>query len=82
MYSTTNRSLYRHVVYCVPVSCKTNGAGNQLGAWRYSDLFAGVYAYRYKEIKICYDNAGYMTKMATMPLYGKNPSKTSLVSVI
>ena len=42
-YSTTNRSLYRHVVCCVPVSCKANGAGTQLGAWRYSDLLARVY---------------------------------------
>ena len=31
MYNTTNRSLYRHVVCCVPVSCKANGVGNQLG---------------------------------------------------
>ena len=32
-------------------------------------------AFRYMKMKICrYDN-GHMTKMATMPLYGKNPSK-------
>ena len=43
MYSTANRSLYRHVVCCVPVSCKANGVGNQLGAWRYSDLLAILY---------------------------------------
>ena len=38
LYNTANRSLYRNVVCNVPVSCKANGVGNQLGAWRYSDL--------------------------------------------
>ena len=44
-YSTANsyRSLYRHVVCCVPVSCKANGVRNQFGAWRYSDLLAILY---------------------------------------
>ena len=26
-------------------------------------------------MKICYHDAGHMTKMAAMPIYGKNPSK-------
>ena len=26
-----------------PVSCKANGVGNQLGAWRYSDLIVVLY---------------------------------------
>ena len=26
-------------------------------------------------MKICWHNAGHMTKMAAMPIYGKNPSK-------
>ena len=30
-YSKANRSLYRHVVCCVQVSCRANGVGNQLG---------------------------------------------------
>ena len=29
---------------------------------------------RYIEIKICKYDAGHMTKMAAMPIYGKNPS--------
>ena len=32
-------------------------------------------AFRYKEMKIFKHDAGHMTKMATMPIYGKNPSK-------
>ena len=35
IYSTANRSPYRHVVCCDPVYCKADGVGNQLGAWRY-----------------------------------------------
>ena len=30
LYSSTYRSLYRHGVCCVAVSCQTDGAGNQL----------------------------------------------------
>ena len=30
-------------------------------------------ACRYKEIKIHQHNAGHMTKMAAMPIYGKTP---------
>ena len=26
-------------------------------------------------MKICWNDAGHMTKMAAMPIYGKNPSK-------
>ena len=37
-YITAIRSMYRHVMCNGPVSCKANGVGNQLGAWRYSDL--------------------------------------------
>ena len=37
-YDTTLNSLYCHVVCNVPESCKANGVGNHLGAWRYSDL--------------------------------------------
>ena len=29
--------------------CKANGAGNQLGAWQYSDLLAIVYMKKEKE---------------------------------
>ena len=32
-------------------------------------------AFRFKEMKIWRHDAGHMTKMATMPIYGKNPSK-------
>ena len=32
-------------------------------------------AFRYKEMKIWWHNAGHMTKMATMLICGKNPSK-------
>ena len=42
-YSTANRSLFRHVVCCVPVTCKANGVENQLVAWRYSDLLVILY---------------------------------------
>ena len=42
-YSTANRSLYRHMVCCVPVTCKANRVGNHIGAWRYSDLLAMLY---------------------------------------
>ena len=34
----TIRSLYRHVVRNVPVSCKANRDRNQLGVWLDSDL--------------------------------------------
>ena len=37
-YSADNRSLYGHVVCWVPVSCKANGVGKELEAWRNSDL--------------------------------------------
>ena len=30
------------------------------------------------EMKICWYDAGHMTKMAAMPIYGKNPSKIFL----
>ena len=33
MYHTAVRSLYRHLVCNVPVSCKANGDRNQLWAW-------------------------------------------------
>ena len=36
-YNTTLRSLYRHVVCNVPVTCITNVVGNQLGAWLDND---------------------------------------------
>ena len=32
-------------------------------------------AFRYKEMKIYYHDAGHMTKMAATPIYGKTPSK-------
>ena len=32
-------------------------------------------ALRYKEMKIWWHDAGHLIKMATMPIYGKNPSK-------
>ena len=32
-------------------------------------------AIRYKEMKILWHDAGHITKMAAMPIYGKNPSK-------
>ena len=32
-------------------------------------------AFRYKEMKIYLLDPGHMTKMAAMPIYGKNPSK-------
>ena len=34
-------------------------------------------AFRYKEMKIWWHDAGHMAKMAAMPIYGKNPSKSS-----
>ena len=43
IYSTAKRSLHRHLVCGVPVSCKANGVGNQLGAWRYSVLLDILY---------------------------------------
>ena len=36
-----------------------------------------ILAFRYKEMKIHEHDAGHMTKMATMPIYGKNLSKIS-----
>ena len=32
-------------------------------------------AFRYNEMKIWSHDAGHVTKMATMPIYGKNPFK-------
>ena len=32
-------------------------------------------AFRYKEMKIWWHDAGHMIKMAATPIYGKNPSK-------
>ena len=32
-------------------------------------------AFKYKEMKIWWHGAGHMTKMAAMPIYGKNPLK-------
>ena len=37
---------------------------------------AEMKAYMYKEMKIWWHDASHMTKMAAMPIYGKNPSKT------
>ena len=34
-------------------------------------------AFRYKEMKIYLHDAGHMTKMAAMPIYGKNPSNVA-----
>ena len=34
-------------------------------------------AFRYKEVKICNNDPGHMTKMAAMPIYGKNLQKSS-----
>ena len=34
-------------------------------------------AFRYKEMKIYLHDAGHMTKMAAMPIYGKNLQKSS-----
>ena len=31
--------------------------------------------FKYKEMKIWWHGAGHMTKMAAMPIYGKNPLK-------
>ena len=33
VYYSAIRSLYRHIVSTVPVSCKANGDRNQFGAW-------------------------------------------------
>ena len=33
--------------------------------------------FKYKEMKICKHDAGHMTKMAAMPLYGKTRQKSS-----
>ena len=33
IYTTAIRSLYRHVEYKGPISCKFNGIGNKLGEW-------------------------------------------------
>ena len=38
MYNSDNWSLYRHMVYSVPVSCKANQDRNQLRVWLGSDL--------------------------------------------
>ena len=32
-------------------------------------------AFKYNEMKIWWQDAGHMTKMAATPIYGKNPSK-------
>ena len=32
-------------------------------------------AFKYKEMKIWWYDAGHMTKMAALPIYGKNPLK-------
>ena len=37
-----------------------------------------MYAFRFKEMKIYWHDAGHMTKMAATPIYGKNPSKIFL----
>ena len=43
IYSIANRSLYCHVVCCVPVSCsKANRVGNQFRVWRYSETYAKI----------------------------------------
>ena len=40
------------------------------------DLNQTLYeSFQYKEMKIWWHDAGHMTKMATMPIYGKNPLK-------
>ena len=40
----------------------------------FADLNQNLYEnFRYKEMKIWWNNAGHMTKMAAMPIYGKNP---------
>ena len=43
IYSIANWSLYRHVVFCVPVSCsKANRVGNQFRLWRYLETYAKI----------------------------------------
>ena len=49
-YTTAVRSLYHHVACNGQFSCKFNWVGNQLGAWRYSDLLA----IGYLNIRIAY----------------------------
>ena len=34
-------------------------------------------AFRYKEMKICKHDPGHVTKMAAMPIYGKNIQNSS-----
>ena len=35
-------------------------------------------AFKYKKMKICWHDAGHMTKMAATPIYGKKPFKNLL----
>ena len=38
-----------------------------------------MYAFRYKEMKIWWHDAGHMTKLAATPIYGKKPFKNLLL---
>ena len=48
-YYSANRSMYRHMVCNVPVSCKASRTRNQLGAWLYSDRLVVVYSQNCKK---------------------------------
>ena len=60
----------------VPRSCTYKNSN-----WIFSETTVPIWtkfcmnAFRYMEIKIWWHDAGHMTKMASTPIYGKNPSK-------
>ena len=58
---------------------------NKNSNWIFSETTVPIWtkfcmkAFRYKEMEIWWHDAGHLTKKATTPIYGKNPSKSSLL---
>ena len=66
----------RSILELGPRSCTYKNSN-----WIFSETTVPIWtifcmqAIKYKEMKIWWHDAGHMTKMAAMPIYGKNPSK-------
>ena len=67
---------YRQLIDLGPRSCtykNSNKIFSETAEPFWTKFF--MMAFRYKEMKIYLHDAGHMTKMAAMAIYGKNPSK-------
>ena len=83
---------FRLVIFCVVILCvnrsrssfilyrivkRHSRQSNVRRIWTCADNEFCIADIRYMKMKICKHDAGHMTKMAAMPIFGKNPSKSS-----